>query len=267
MYCTPARIQNGCIAHDAVQHRPGGTPASMYQRVVRVNPAGVRCVAAVAGVVATWSVALSGILYLLLGPSTSVSAPVDVAVGPGIGCGHGYGYELFALGTDTIRCGTTYRLWVHLTFVNSWSTASSGPLTLMAELAGGRQAVSTIIPYEGTMGTWLVGYVTYVPAYALGLIPETFVRTVLMDRAFRCIGEGTSLETWVVETTLGAPGVRGSYAARIRLVPADRGDAKMSDLVHASVTVEEQRTWGVRRVLAVATVVGTAVAATILVAT
>jgi hypothetical protein len=98
-----------------------------------------------------------------------------------------YSYMEFLIhGSMYLKCSSIYQLVVRITFVSSWSTMMSGPITLASDFARRRSTATSIIPYDGTPATWVVHKLIMFPLYVIGVYSDTFERDVVIDSRFSC---------------------------------------------------------------------------------
>jgi hypothetical protein len=94
-------------------------------------------------------------------------------------------FDLFIQGSDQLRTDITYELSLLITFQSSWTTATTGMITLVTEFDNIPPTAVSILPYAHSLFTWIANHLFLLPVHSLGLIDDSFDTKVVVTTSFQ----------------------------------------------------------------------------------
>jgi len=138
--------------------------------------------------------------------------------------------ELLLQGSEYLRSGVEYSVFVHITFLDSWTTVTSGLLTFLSDFGQGVYTVSSILPCTTSTFVWVMRRIVLCPLYITGLFEDTIEQDVLISTSFRYVSDNSrnlvDVPIYPVYTN------HIDYTVRVQVVPPARGH--LPDIVSIS---------------------------------
>jgi hypothetical protein len=134
--------------------------------------------------------------------------------------------ELLVQGSNLIQRDVDYSLFIHVTFLDSWTTVMSGVITFLSDFGHGRQTIASILPITRPPFSWVATRVLLFPFFASGLYRDTVEHDILVSTSFRLGQRLLGVPVHPVYTD------HIEYVARVQIIPAVSGH--MPDIVSIS---------------------------------
>lgn len=122
--------------------------------------------------------------------------------------------ELLVQGSVHLREDVDYSVFIHITFLDSWTTAMSGLVTFLSECSPGHHTISSLLPCGQSPIIWLIRHLLFCPAYVTGVVRDILERDVLITTSFR-YRPGRWIDVPVYPVSVH----RVDYSLRIQVVP------------------------------------------------
>jgi hypothetical protein len=188
--------------------------------------------------VATWLV-VTYILYTRYDRSRIVHVCVDFANSNAYNPTNSIGtIELLVQGSNSIQSGVDYSLFIHVIFLDSWTTVMSGVLTFLSDFGHGRQTISSFLPIARPPFSWAAKRFMLFPLYASGMFQDTVEHTILVSTSFLKDNQVLNIPIHPVNM------IHIKYVARVQIIPSLRGH--VPDIVSISAWFQasrEPQTW------------------------
>lgn len=138
---------------------------------------------------------------------------------------------LLVQGSDYIRTDVTYSLTLHLTFLDSWTTTTSGLLSFVSDMGNGVHTVSSMMPGIYPPSIWILRHLVLCPLYGMGIIQTTVEKALLLSTGFRSLRDnGPAMKLQNVFSPVADN--RNEYVVHVQVTPATGGH--MPDLIAVS---------------------------------
>jgi hypothetical protein len=134
--------------------------------------------------------------------------------------------ELLVQGSNLIQRDVDYSLFIHVTFLDSWTTVMSGVITFLSDFGYGRQTIASILPITRPPFSWVAKRVLLFPLFASGLYQDTVEHNILVSTSFRLGQQLLGIPVHPVYTD------HIEYVARVQIIPSVSGH--MPDIVSIS---------------------------------
>jgi hypothetical protein len=129
--------------------------------------------------------------------------------------------DLLIQGSEHLRSNVEYSLFIHVTFLDSWTTALSGLLTFLSDFGHGQHTVSSLVPCVDSPIVWALKHMFLCPVYATGLVTGTIEQDILLSTSFRSVLTDVYR---LVDVPVYPVHIRTlDYVARVQVIPSSRG--------------------------------------------
>jgi hypothetical protein len=98
---------------------------------------------------------------------------------------HPHALGIWIQGSDTLERHRDYYLFMHVTFLDSWTTLHAGMVTFHSDFGHGRKTVVSIFPCTQPPFIWILRRILLSPLYAFGLFQDTLHFDVLLSNTVR----------------------------------------------------------------------------------